>query len=243
MVDSVKTDTPEAEDVDAVEADRPQLDETSNIWQRISAVMSVVGFIEPDKEINFGGKNSGIGYVSHDMVASKLRRAFMLYGLAIHPTVINHEKDGNRTELTVRVTIVNIDDPKETVETEAVGYGVDQSDKGPGKAYSYAVKYALMKLFMLNSADDIENSDIEHEPAAPRASDVAAAQIEATEAVQTWAENYKRSIEKAATLEDLMEVQRANAKALASDRLPDLLRETLVEIGKKRKKDLSDAEI
>ena len=238
MVESVKADAPEVEDMDAVETDAPKLDETSNIWQRISAVMSVVGFIEPDKEVKIGG--GGYGYISHDMVANKLRRAFMLYGLAIHPTVINHEKDGNRTELTVRVTVVNIDDPQETVETEAIGYGVDQSDKGPGKAYSYAVKYALMKLFMLNSADDIENSDIEHEPAAPRASDVSAAQVEASEAMQTWAENYKRSMEKAATLEDLIEVQRANAKALNSDRLPDLLRETLVEIGKKRKEELSE---
>ena len=38
--------------------------------------------------------------------------------------------------------------------TEAVGMGIDDNDKAMGKAYTYAVKYALLKLFRLRFGDD-----------------------------------------------------------------------------------------
>ena len=40
------------------------------------------------------------------------------------------------------------------VKTEAVGMGIDDNDKAMGKAYTYAVKYALLKLFRLRYGDD-----------------------------------------------------------------------------------------
>ena len=40
------------------------------------------------------------------------------------------------------------------VETEAVGMGIDDNDKAMGKAYTYAIKYALLKLFRLRYGDD-----------------------------------------------------------------------------------------
>lgn len=41
-------------------------------------------------------------------------------------------------------------------ETEAVGMGIDDNDKAMGKAYTYAVKYALLKLFRLQFGDDAD---------------------------------------------------------------------------------------
>lgn len=49
------------------------------------------------------------------------------------------EDDGYREDLAV---------------TEAVGMGIDDNDKAMGKAYTYAVKYALLKLFRLRYGDD-----------------------------------------------------------------------------------------
>lgn len=40
------------------------------------------------------------------------------------------------------------------VTIEAVGMGIDDNDKAMGKAYTYAVKYALLKLFRLRYGDD-----------------------------------------------------------------------------------------
>ena len=38
--------------------------------------------------------------------------------------------------------------------TEGVGMGIDDNDKAMGKAYTYAIKYALLKLFRLRYGDD-----------------------------------------------------------------------------------------
>lgn len=39
---------------------------------------------------------------------------------------------------------------------DAVGMGIDDNDKAMGKAYTYAVKYALLKLFRLRYGDDAD---------------------------------------------------------------------------------------
>lgn len=57
---------------------------------------------------------------------------------------------------TVEVAVVfhNCLFPEEMVGTESVGMGIDDNDKAMGKAYTYAVKYALLKLFRLRYGDD-----------------------------------------------------------------------------------------
>ena len=40
------------------------------------------------------------------------------------------------------------------ITTESVGMGIDDNDKAMGKAYTYAVKYGLLKLFRLRYGDD-----------------------------------------------------------------------------------------
>lgn len=59
---------------------------------------------------------------------------------------------------TVEVAVVfhNCLFPEEMVGTEAVGMGIDDNDKAMGKAYTYAVKYALLKLFRLRYGDDAD---------------------------------------------------------------------------------------
>ena len=40
------------------------------------------------------------------------------------------------------------------IETESVGMGIDDNDKAMGKAFTYALKYALLKVFRLRYSDD-----------------------------------------------------------------------------------------
>ena len=54
---------------------------------------------------------------------------------------------------TVTVKLVFYSDILE-FEQEGVGMGIDDNDKAMGKAYTYAVKYALLKLFRLRYGDD-----------------------------------------------------------------------------------------
>jgi len=50
--------------------------------------------------------------------------------------------------------LVNIDKPEDCVESSWRGFGMDTQDKAIGKAYSYAYKYGLLKLFALETGDD-----------------------------------------------------------------------------------------
>ena len=57
-----------------------------------------------------------------------------------------------RIETTYR--FVNLDNPSEYIETTVYGDGLDTGDKAPGKAMTYADKYALMKAYKLSTGDD-----------------------------------------------------------------------------------------
>lgn len=49
---------------------------------------------------------------------------------------------------------VNLDKPEEYVEMVSYGDGLDSGDKAPGKAATYADKYALMKAYKITTGDD-----------------------------------------------------------------------------------------
>jgi hypothetical protein len=82
------------------------------------------------------------------------------------------------------VRFANIDDPQDFIDVESCGHGIDTQDKGPGKAQSYAVKYALLKALGLETGDDADHDSIEHnrvDPAMHQAATAAAIRMIETE--------------------------------------------------------------
>lgn len=77
-------------------------------------------------------------------------------------TLVNvTEYNGNtreRKEQFMRVEtvfrFVNVDNPTEWVEVTTYGDGIDSGDKAPGKAMTYADKYALLKAYKIETGDD-----------------------------------------------------------------------------------------
>ncbi len=57
-----------------------------------------------------------------------------------------------RLEITYR--FINIDNPSEFIDVKSYGDGMDTGDKAPGKAMTYADKYALMKAYKIATGDD-----------------------------------------------------------------------------------------
>ena len=57
-----------------------------------------------------------------------------------------------RIETTYR--FVNVDKPEEFIDIKTYGDGVDSQDKAPGKAMTYADKYALLKAYKVKTGDD-----------------------------------------------------------------------------------------
>ena len=53
---------------------------------------------------------------------------------------------------------VNIEKPEEYVDITTYGDGLDTGDKAPGKAMTYADKYALMKAYKISTGDDPEDA-------------------------------------------------------------------------------------
>jgi hypothetical protein len=62
--------------------------------------------------------------------------------------------------------MVNAENPEEYIDIETTGQGQDSSDKGSGKASSYAYKYLLWRTFAVPSNDDPDQiSSAEHDAA------------------------------------------------------------------------------
>lgn len=128
-----------------------------NIHQRLAAAMQAVSYIQKERK-------QGMQYtiVSHDAVTAKVRPALLAEGIVYYPVRCDHSHNGNRVECTMTVRFVNVDDPDDHFDVPTFGYGIDNQDKGPGKAMSYAVKYALLKALGLETGDDPDNESVEH---------------------------------------------------------------------------------
>lgn len=124
------------------------------------AVMKDIDYVQKeDKKVNNQYK-----FVSHDAVTATCRKAFVEHGVLSVPTVVEHTVNGNRTVMAVKVEFINIDTPDDRLETISYGYGIDGQDKGVGKAYSYAIKYAYLKVLGLETGDDPERDNIDYKP-------------------------------------------------------------------------------
>ena len=124
--------------------------EQMNIYQRMISAMSELKYIQKaDKPV--AGQYRA---VRHDDVTAACHKVFVKFGIYCEATVLRWKVVGNRTEVTMKLTFINIDKPEDRFEQEAFGFGVDNQDKGPGKAVSYAYKYGLLKAFALETGDD-----------------------------------------------------------------------------------------
>jgi len=132
-----------------------------NIYQRILAVMESVNYIQKsDKKVN-----NQYSFASHDEVSRVLHPELVKHSIVVVPSIAGWKQDGNRTEVDVDVAFVNADKPEDRFVVRTLGFGVDSQDKGPGKAVSYATKYAMLKTFVLETGDDPERDNINHEGA------------------------------------------------------------------------------
>ncbi len=132
----------------------------SNIHQRVLGVMDDLHYVKKeDKKVN--GQYT---FASHDGVTAALHPFLVKHRIVVIPTVVEHTIDGNRTVVNVEVNFVNADVPEDKITINSIGYGIDNQDKGIGKAVSYATKYAFLKMFVLETGDDPEQDLIDHQP-------------------------------------------------------------------------------
>jgi len=129
-----------------------------NIHQRMLEVMRQVDYVAKERK----KVNGQYTFVSHDAVVAAIRPHLLTNGIATEVNVEAHSQDGNRTVVDLSIAFINVDEPQDRIVIHAVGHGIDNQDKGIGKAVSYGVKYALLKTFMLETGDDPERDSINY---------------------------------------------------------------------------------
>jgi hypothetical protein len=142
-----------------------------NLYQRINKVMLKVVGVKKGVTISMGGERSYTA-VSHDDVTYLLHVPCAEAGIVIAPSVIEHSmnyemkvdkygkpKGEYQASVIVELTVINMDNPEERLSIKMPSVAFDSSDKAYGKAISMATKYALLKLFMLDSYDQEEERE------------------------------------------------------------------------------------
>lgn len=141
---------------------------TMNIHQRIHGAMADAKPVEKTSKDGVKFKFHG-----HEGVSAMVKALAEKWRFVIEAQVTNSEmqmleiygKLRPLTILTVSVSFINIDNPIDRMDSMTVGYGVDESDKGPGKALSYAIKMAELKTFSIHDGEKLDNEAFcyEHE--------------------------------------------------------------------------------
>jgi hypothetical protein len=130
----------------------------------------------------------GYRAVTHDAVTALLRNHLIAQGIVIVPRLIASSVENvgatrsgaNVIRYAARYEIdaVNCDNPADKITVTGEAHANDSSDKAPGKALSYATKYALLKLFNIETGEN-EESRVEPYTALARITAEQAATLEA----------------------------------------------------------------
>lgn len=138
-----------------------------NIYQKINEVRKVIKYVQKDKLVSTG--QSGYKAVTHDMVTAMVRPAMVEQGIICYPVLVESvmnpptvDKDMNvskqmRYEATYDFHFVNEENPEDKLTIRIQAHAMDNADKAPGKALSYAKKYAVLKLFEIETGEDEES--------------------------------------------------------------------------------------
>ena len=145
-----------------------------NVYQRLNEVRKAVDYLIKDKKVE------SYMAVTHDAVTAAVRGHFVEHGVMIVPaqvmqsavvltgTMTSRSTPFIRFEVRYRFEVVNIDEPTDKFSIEIEAHALDHGDKAPGKALSYAKKYAMLKLLEIETGEDDEGRQEQHKPKASK---------------------------------------------------------------------------
>jgi len=147
--------------------------ETKNIWQRMHAISAKVKTIS--KNLNVADKYKAVDHADVIREIKPLEIEHGVYSYVSHNEIMctdileslstYYTKRGEEKEKTVRnlmlrvkttVRFVNIDNSNEFIEVSGFGDGIDSNDKAPGKAMTYARKYAYLMAYNCITGDELD---------------------------------------------------------------------------------------
>lgn len=133
-----------------------------NLMQRIVQIRKAVTYIQKDKSVSTGG--GSYKAVTHDAVTGMLRQHMDTFGVVSWPVLVASrsipKEEGSkqfRYEATYDFIFCSSDNPADQITIRIEAHAMDNADKAPGKALSYAKKYAMLKLFEIETGEDEES--------------------------------------------------------------------------------------
>lgn len=160
---------------------------TKSLYGKLAEVLGEVGYVQKKGRNNFHNYN----YVTEQDLVEAVREKLAARNIVLIPSVTGIDERPVKTAkgvdscvTTVRVAFTFCDgDSGETHTAEWAGAGDDPADKGLYKAYTGAMKYFLMKSFLIPTGDDPEadeRTDARSESGQRRASGNGSAPTSAT---------------------------------------------------------------
>lgn len=137
-----------------------------NIYEKLSLITEEIGVVEKGLNVQVTKTSSYKAVSERDILdaVKPIEKKYRVYSYPVKREVIDRDilttktDYGEKNTLFMRIEttyrFVNIDNPNEYIETTVYGDGLDTGDKAPGKASTYADKYALMKAYKISTGDD-----------------------------------------------------------------------------------------
>lgn len=137
-------------------------EESPNLYHKINLVRKKIGYIQKDRTVSTG--KGSYKAVTHDQVTALVRDHLIEYGIICIPNFISGsmteprgESNQWRYSAIYEFMFINSDDPSDRFLISIEAHAMDNADKAPGKALSYAKKYAILKLFEIETGEDEES--------------------------------------------------------------------------------------
>ena len=148
-----------------------ELDEIKklNIYEKLQLITNEVGVVSKNLEVGYGkSKYNAVGEADVLKAVKEKETQYRVYSYPISREIVetnnytttssNGDEVKEKLQLFMRLKVVyrfiNIDKPTEFIEITSYGDGIDSQDKCPGKAMTYADKYALMKAYKIITGED-----------------------------------------------------------------------------------------
>lgn len=139
--------------------------ESMNIYEKMSAIEDKIATIPKNLTVK-AGRYTYKAVAEKDVLAAvkEAEKEYRVFSYPVDSRVIDSnmlkKNDEDDAKLFIRMERVyrflNMDNPDEYVDVKGYGDGVDALDKAPGKAITYADKYALMKAYKIETGDDLD---------------------------------------------------------------------------------------
>ncbi len=144
--------------------------ESLNIYRRMLRATSEINRVAKNLKVDINRGQSYKAVAEADVLEAvkPVEERFGIYSFPVKRSIIKDDTlvtkttyNGNESERTtyflrleVTYRFVNIDNPDDYMDIITYGDGVDTQDKAPGKAMTYADKYALLKAYKIQTGED-----------------------------------------------------------------------------------------